>query len=94
VVDSRGATTYEYDARDRLKQYNQPIFYSGLNTTAYGRVGYEYDAAGNRTMVKYMGQQGVVREQTAYEYDKAHRLRACQTGCRLVMITLPTSLTV
>jgi RHS repeat-associated protein len=74
VVDSRGTTTYEYDNRDRLKQYNQPVFYSGPNQMLYGRVAYEYDAIGNRTVVKYLGNGGALREQTGYEYDKANRL--------------------
>jgi YD repeat-containing protein len=75
VVDSLGTTSYEYDNRDRLTRYNQPIYYTGAATMFYSRVGYEYDPAGNRTMVKYIGHGGATREQTAYEYDKAHRLR-------------------
>jgi RHS repeat-associated protein len=59
VTDSRGRTTYEYDARDRLVRQTDP----DGSTLAY-----TYDDAGNRTSLATPA--GV----TAYTYDALNRL--------------------
>lgn len=61
MIDSTGTISYEYDALDRLT----------ASTDSFAkRVEYGYDRVGNRTSLKYPGQETPV----AYRYDAADRL--------------------
>ncbi len=64
VLDTRGTTTYSYDARDRLTQGVHPEGW----TVTYG-----YDAAGNRSSISTQFSTEAAKT-TSFEYDAANRL--------------------
>jgi RHS repeat-associated protein len=63
MTDSRGVTTYGYDALDRLLEVVHPE----------GQVGYGYDQIGNRTGLTLPGGKSVT-----YSYDALNRLNQLQ----------------
>jgi len=65
VTDERGVTSYVYDERNRLVARTDAV---GPYLTSGATIEYEYDDAGNRTLVRTPG--GEVR----YEFDERNRL--------------------
>ena len=65
VTDSRGTTTYKYDARNRLLSRTDP---DGPYLSGGVTIEYRYDAAGNRISVSTPGGTA------SYTYDKLNRL--------------------
>ena len=65
VIDDRGETVYRYDERDRLISRKDP---TGVYLDSGATIEYDYDDAGNRTLVRTPGGE------TVYDYDERNRL--------------------
>ena len=66
VQDGNGTTTYERDARGRLKQVTWPL---RPGSVVAPRVSYQYDASGNRTKLTTPDQV------IDYTFDELNRLK-------------------